>query len=313
MHVCIFMCIYYYMCTHTYICIHTYGVLVSKSCPTLCDAMDCSPAGSSVHGILQARILEWVSISFSRGSSQPRNWTWVSCIAGRFFTNWAMREAHIHTHTYICKILFMLLLCFKLSTTFYSSEDKVQNSLLLFSHSVVSNSVTPWTAACQASLSFTTSQSLLKLMPIESMMLSNHLMLCCPLLLPSIFLSTRDFSSDLALRIRWPKYWSFSFSISPCNEYVRLISFRVDCFGSPCCPRDSQEFSPAPQFKSVKILTSSSSQSTWMTSLCCFQISTLFSSLPGSLCPEALNLLFLQISCSLSFLRHLHKLFFSAW
>ena len=236
MHVCIFMCIYYYMCTHTYICIHTHGVLVSKSCPTLCDAMDCSPVGSSVHGILQERILEWVSISFSKGSSQPRNWTQVSCIAGRFFTNWAMREAcihtHTHTHTHIyIKSCLCLLLCFKLSTIFYSSEDKVQNSLLLFSHSVVSNSVTPWTAACQASLSFTISQSLLKLMSIESMMLSNHLMLCCPLLLPSIFLSTRNFSSDLTLHIRWPKYWSFSFSMSPSNEYVRLISFRIDCFG----------------------------------------------------------------------------------
>ena len=124
----------------------------------------------------------------------------------------------IHTHTYIYKILFILLLCFKLSTTFYSSEDKVQTSLLLFSHSVVSNSVTPWTAARQASLSFTISQSLLKLMSIESMVLSNHLMLYHPLLLPSIFPSTRDFSSDLALCIRWLKYWSFSFSISPSNE-----------------------------------------------------------------------------------------------
>ena len=69
-------------------------VLVAQSCPTLCDPMDCSPPpGSSVHGILQARILGWVAIPFSRGSSQPRDWTWVSCIAGRFFTIWATREA----------------------------------------------------------------------------------------------------------------------------------------------------------------------------------------------------------------------------
>ena len=87
----------------------------------------------------------------------------------------------------------MLLLCFKLSTTFYSSEDKVQNSLLLFSHSVVSNSVTPWTAACQASLSFTTSQSLLKLMSIESLMTSNHLILCHSLLLQSSIFPSKDF------------------------------------------------------------------------------------------------------------------------
>ena len=66
---------------------------VTQSCPTLCDTMDCSPPGSSIHGILQARILEWVAVSFSRGSSWPRNQTRVSCIAGRFFTAWAMREA----------------------------------------------------------------------------------------------------------------------------------------------------------------------------------------------------------------------------
>ena len=89
--------------------------------------------------------------------------------------------------------------------------------------------VTPRTAACQASLSFPISQSLLKLMCIESVMPSNHLNLCCPLLLlPLIFLSIRRFSNESALRIRWPKYWRFSFSISPSNEYLGLISFRMD-------------------------------------------------------------------------------------
>ena len=68
-------------------------VLIAQLCPTLCDPMDCSPPGSSVHGILQARILEWVAIPFSRGSSRPRDWTWISCIAGRFFTIWTTREA----------------------------------------------------------------------------------------------------------------------------------------------------------------------------------------------------------------------------
>jgi len=87
---------------------------------------------------------------------------------------------------------------------------------------------TPWTAAHQASLSTSSSQSLLKLMSIESLMPSNHLILCCPLLLlPSIFPSIRVFSSESALRIRWPKYWSFSFSISPSNKYSGLISFRM--------------------------------------------------------------------------------------
>ena len=88
---------------------------------------------------------------------------------------------------------------------------------------------TPWTAACQASLSIANSQSLLKLMSIESMMPSSHLSLCCPLLLPpSIFPSIRVFSNESVLRIRWPEYWSFTFSISPCNEYSGLISFRMD-------------------------------------------------------------------------------------
>ena len=89
--------------------------------------------------------------------------------------------------------------------------------------------VTPWTAACQASLSITNSQSLLKFMSIELVMPSNHLILCCPLLLlPSIFPSIRIFSSESVLRTRWPKYWSFSCSISPSNEYSGLISFRMD-------------------------------------------------------------------------------------
>ena len=88
--------------------------------------------------------------------------------------------------------------------------------------------MTPWTAARQASLSITTSRSLLKLMSIESMMPSNHLILCCPLLLPSILRSIRIFSSESVLCIRWPKDWSFSFSISPSSEYSGLISFRID-------------------------------------------------------------------------------------
>ena len=88
--------------------------------------------------------------------------------------------------------------------------------------------VTPWTAAHQASLSITNSQSLLKLMPIESVMPSNHLILCCPLLLPpSILTSIKVFSYESTLYVRWPKYWSFSLSISPSNEHPGLISFRI--------------------------------------------------------------------------------------
>ena len=108
--------------------------------------------------------------------------------------------------------------------------------------------VTPWSAAHQVSLSFTVSQSLLKLMSVESVMSSNHLILCCRLLLLSIFPSIRVFSSESALHIRWPKDWSFS--ISPSNEYSGLTSFRIDCW-SPCSPRDSQESAQAPRFRSI--------------------------------------------------------------
>ena len=104
-----------------------------------------------------------------------------------------------------------------------------ENSVQFRSLSFVQLFVTPWTAGCQASLSITKSWNLLKLMSIESVMSSNHLILCCPLpLLPSIFPSIRVFSNRLALCIRWSKYRSFSFSISPSNEYSRLISFKMD-------------------------------------------------------------------------------------
>ena len=109
--------------------------------------------------------------------------------------------------------------------------------------------MTPWTVACQASLSITNSQSLLKLMSIESVMPSNHLILCCPLLLlPSIFPSIRVFSKESVVCIRWPKYWSFS--INPSNEYSGLIFFRIDWLDL-AVQGTLQESSPAPQFKSI--------------------------------------------------------------
>ena len=109
------------------------------------------------------------------------------------------------------------------------SISRVQAESVRFSHSVLSDSVTPWTEARQVSLSITNSQSLYKLMSIELMIPSNHLILYRPLLLlPSIFPSIRVFSNELALCIRWPKYWSSNFSISPSNEYPGLISFRMD-------------------------------------------------------------------------------------
>ena len=134
--------------------------------------MDCSPPGSSVNGILQARIPEGVAISFSRGSFQPRDGTWVSCIGRQIVYCRATGEALL--------------------------------TLLLFSHSGVRLFATPWTIATQASLSFTITWNLIKFMSIE-LMPSNHIILSHPLLLlPSIFPSIRVFYNESALCIRWP-------------------------------------------------------------------------------------------------------------
>ena len=179
-----------------------------------CDTLDCSPQGSSIHGILQARILEWVAISFSRGSSRPRDRTHVSCV-----------------------------FCTGRRVPYHLGIPYVSYSVLVQSLSPVRLFVTPWTAARQASLSFTISWNLLRLMSIELVMPPNHLILCCPLfLLPSVFPTIRVFSGELALRIRWPKYWSFSCSISPSSEYSRLICFRMDCFDLLAVQRLSRVF-----------------------------------------------------------------------
>ena len=122
----------------------------------------------------------------------------------------------------------------------------------------------PWTAACQACLSITDSQSLLKPMTIESVMPSNHLILCHPLLLlPSILPSIRVFSNESGLHIRWPTYWCFSFSISPSNEYSGLISFRMDWLDLLESP---QESSPTPHFKRINSLALSFLYSPTLTS-----------------------------------------------
>ena len=121
-----------------------------------------------------------------------------------------------------------------------------------FSHSVMSDSVTPWAAAGQAFLSFTNSWSLLKLMSIELLMPSNHLILCHPLLLPpSILPSIRVFSNESALPIRWPKYWSFTLSISPCNKYSGLTSFRMDWLDLPAVQGTLKRVFSSTAFKSI--------------------------------------------------------------
>ena len=140
--------------------------------------------------------------------------------------------------------LYSVLYIMELSKNSYSKNLHLailSTVIVVQSLSCVWLFVTPWTAAHQASLSFTISGRLLKLLYIESVMLSNHPVFCHPLLLlSSIFPSIRVFSNELALFIRWPKYWSFSFSISPFNEYSGLV-------WSPYSPRDSQESSPPPQ------------------------------------------------------------------
>ena len=120
-------------------------------------------------------------------------------------------------------------LCFPRKISAFNRLRDFLVQKLLFSQSVMSDSHAPWTAACQASLSFTISWSLLKLMSLESVMPSNQLILCCSLLLlPSFFPSIKVFSSQSALCIMWPKYWSFSFSISPSNEWSGPINFMTD-------------------------------------------------------------------------------------
>ena len=123
--------------------------------------------------------------------------------------------------------------------------------VLVQSLSCVRLFLSPWTTTQQAHLSFTKSQILHKFMSLESLMLSNHLILCWSILLwPLIFPSIRDFSTESALHVRWPKYWSFSFSISPFSEYSGLISFKIDCFDLLAF-QGLQESSPAPLFESI--------------------------------------------------------------
>ena len=161
-----------------------------------------------------ARILEWVAIPFSRGSSWLRDGTWVSCTAGGFLAFWTPREAIVHLYLSVRLSVHLSVLLF------FSFSCHVHLFAAL------------WTAACQASLPSTISQNLLKFMSIESVILSNHLILCCSLLfLLSFFPSTRIFPNKLALCIRWPKFWSFSFSNSLSNKYWGLISFKIDWFG----------------------------------------------------------------------------------
>ena len=165
--------------------------------------MDYSLPASSVHSILQERILEWIAIPFSRESSWSRDWTWVSCMAGRFFTIWVTKQA-------------------------------IQFSSLQFSHSVMSDIWRPHGLQhARLPCPSPTPRDYSNSCPLSPWCPSNHLILCYPLLLPpSIIPSIRVFSSESVLCIRWPKDWSFSFSISPSKDYSGLIYFRIDWLDS---------------------------------------------------------------------------------
>ena len=184
--------------------------------------MDCSPPGSSIHGIFQARVLEWVAISFSRGSSWPRDWTQVSHVVGRHFTIWATREAHIWVQF---------------------SSVQLLSRVRLFA--------TPWIAARQASLSITNSRSSLRLTSIVSDAIQPFHPLSSPSPLapnPSQHQSLFQWinSSHEVAKVLEFQLYHHSFQRNP-----RADLLQNGLVGSPCSPRDSQESSPASQFKGI--------------------------------------------------------------
>ena len=153
---------------------------------------------------------------------------WQVGDAAGWYHRWTLRAVWKQISLFFKEIPSFFFLCLRLIEWGLSHIIKDQ-SVQSFSHGQLF--ATPWTAVRQASLFITNSWSLLKLMSIESVMPSNHLVLCHPFLLPpSVFPSISAFSNNSALHVRWPKYWSFSFSISPSKEYSRLISFGIDWF-----------------------------------------------------------------------------------
>ena len=206
---------------------------VTQSCPTLWDSMN--PWRIPPIREYWSRLPSSSRVLLDLGI-KPAS----PALMGRFFYHWVSWEAPVLRTNRLLEILFQIVYV----TLLYSNN--IEKTLKVFlkyswftvsqfssvhSFSYVQLFVTSWTAACQASLSITISWSLLKLTSIESVVPSNHLICCCPLLiLPSIFLSIRVFSNELALCIRWPKYCSFSFSNSSFIEYSGSISFQIDWF-----------------------------------------------------------------------------------
>ena len=187
--------------------------------------MDCSPPDPSVHRIFHARTMELVAISFLKGSSWPRDQTCVSWIFRGILYHWATKD-HIKI------LLFIILYKYSLNVIFCCCSV---SHVWLF--------VIPWTAACQASLSFSISGSLLKLMSIESVMPSNHFILSRSLLLlPSTLPSIKNFSNESALHIKWPKHWA-SASASVLSKNIQdWFPLRLTVW-FPCSPRDLRVFS----------------------------------------------------------------------
>ena len=264
--------------------------------------MDCSLPGSSIYGILQARILEWVAVSYSRVSSWPRNRTQVSCITGSFFTDWAMREAPSSEysnpilHCFIaqilpalatgsslrlglvslwcassfCFILFYFLIfwhCKMLQASPVILFSSFQFSSVQFSHSVMSNSVTPWTAACLASLSITTPRACSNSCPLSRW--------CYPTISSSVIPFSSCFQSFPASgSLPMSQFFATGGQILELqlqHQFLQWI-FRVDflyiCLvWSPCSPVDSQE-SSTPQFESLN----------------CVRVATLLGSIYNSIC-----------------------------
>ena len=188
------------------VCVCVCVCSVTQPCLTLCNCMDCSPPGSSVHGISQARILELAAISYSRGSSQPRGRTCNSCIS--YISRQILYHSTMPWENHNSKIPMH-------PNVQFSSDAQLQPTLC-----------DPMDCSTPGFPGHHQLLELLKLMCIELVMPSNHVILCHPLLLPSIFPSI--FSNESVLHIRWPKYWSFNISSS--KEHPGLISFRMDWF-----------------------------------------------------------------------------------
>ena len=183
-----------------YIYIYEWVSEVAQSFPTLCDPMDCSLPGSFLHGILQARVLEWVAISVCRGSSWPRDPTWVSHIPGRRFNLWATREA-------LYQLSSVQFSCSVMSYSLRPHESQHARPPCPSPTPGVHSDSHPSSWWCHPAISSS-------VIPFPS----------CPQSLPA----SESFPNESTLRMRWPKYWSYSFSIIPSKEHPGLISFRMD-------------------------------------------------------------------------------------